>query len=108
MVINQDLAAEYEQMYGDIGSGFPAYERAPSEHSYRWIRDVLIDIDFETMVAIAEATQKAGSNRKSIIIGFHTEKNCVSNMIATNGSFQSSTKAFCGARIICGDTGISP
>ena len=74
VVISQVFAAEYEQMYGNIGRGFPTYERAPSGHSYRWIRDVLTDIDFETMVAIAEATQKEDPNRKSIIIGFHTEK----------------------------------
>lgn len=71
---SQSLVGEYEDLFGDVGRGFAADERCANGRTYRWIRDVLIDVDFETVVAIVKAAKEERSNRKSIIIGFHVEK----------------------------------
>lgn len=71
---SQSVVAEYEALYGDVGRGYPAHQRTGGNYTYRWIRDVLTDVDFEAVVAISKAAKEERSNRKSIIIGFHTEK----------------------------------
>lgn len=74
------LIGEYESVFGNVGRGFAANERRTDGRTYRWIRDVLLDVDFETVVAIVKAAKEERSNRKSIIIGYHVEKvSCISS-----------------------------